>query len=589
MEISLIAQGLAGKVGSEDSRNRIVDQLGPRVAIAPPTEEFIPFVGRCRCSEGLANSVFVGACSRSDGARGGIVDGQDNGDAVVSKGGHIGAVASNCHGMYGIGAAVAPADEMTVGLGRCLKGDAGTVGVDAAACDGTQGGVVANHRQGVLVVGPIDGDGDGLTGKSQRHDDGGGIQGHSSVDEAHVDAPAAKGVAVVGGSPSGNGIAYIILVGARIGNNGALERLVVHHGHGHRSQGEMGREGGVAHHDNLADGVGVAVAPAHEVGAGGSGSHQGGRVAVVVGAAAADATQQRVAGESRNGVLLGGEISRSGNVGASHIGRHLQDDRIHHQRIAKHAHANLPVGEMIARVGHSGQSHGVAHMIHIGAGGGKGGTHGAVVRGHGEGHRGRARRLTSNQVVYGHLVGGIAAGYTTYYEGGSVAVCIACQGVGTLVSGKLAAGSIAAGVTMDGNNHVVGAVPEEAGIEINLLPVGASMAQIARVHQLEVSAVLDETASQRGGGGVHHIYLAIAKMPASCLQVSGFESHTLNLTKTGQTAGRNDDFGIAVVVVAVAGEVTSGIIGAVDVSHRGGGIAAAHDRICGSDHGHIPY
>ena len=141
-------------------------------------------------------------------------------------------------------------------------------------------------------------------------------------------------------------------------------------------------------------------------------------------------------------------------------------------------------------------------------------------------------------------------------------------------------------VATDGYDHV-GAIAEEAVVEGNKLPVGVAVVKAAGVDKLEVVGVLDEAASQRGGGGVHEVDFAVVVVAAAVCHVSGFELKTLDFAQVAETAGGNNDLAVAIVVVAVAGEIGSGGVDTVSIGKSGGKNAVAHDRIGKGGDGHI--
>ena len=127
------------------------------------------------------------------------------------------------------------------------------------------------------------------------------------------------------------------------------------------------------------------------------------------------------------------------------------------------------------------------------------------------------------------------------------------------------------------DKQIVGAVIHEAVVEGDIAPTGTLVVEAACVHQLEVDAVLNEIIRQRGSGGVHQINLAVVVVVAGRVVVGNFECHTLDLAKTSQALGRNDDFGVAIVIVAVGGYITGGAGGTVGVGKNAGRVVTAHD------------
>ena len=225
--------------------------------------------------------------------------------------------------MDGIGTTVAPADEMAVGLGCCLDGYAGAIGIDAATSDGAEGGVGRDYGEGVLVVDPVNAEGDGLSGKECGHDKDSRIHTEGGVKETQIEGPAAEGVSIVGSSGGNDGVTNVVLIGAGVGNDGALEGLVVDHGNGERIDLEVGSDVKVhaSHvgHNFLTDGVGLEGVgieaqvdnPVGEGVAGSSDSLQGDGVAHIV----------TIGARSWDGGAHGGVSSGHGDGG----GRRRQD------------------------------------------------------------------------------------------------------------------------------------------------------------------------------------------------------------------------------------------------------------------------
>ena len=89
---------------------------------------------------------------------------------------------------------------------------------------------------------------------------------------------------------------------------------------------------------------------------------------------------------------------------------------------------------------------------------------------------------------------------------------------------------------------------------------------------------MDKAVGQRGGRGVHQVDFAVSEVVAGS-GAGGLEFHTLNLAKASEAVGGDDDLGVAVVVVAVAGEVAGSAGGTVGIGKRHGAVGTAQDRI----------
>ena len=128
------------------------------------------------------------------------------------------------------------------------------------------------------------------------------------------------------------------------------------------------------------------------------------------------------------------------------------------------------------------------------------------------------------------------------------------------------------------NHHVAETIVHEAIVEGDITPASALVVEGAAVDQLEVVTILYKAIRQRSGVGMHQVNLAVVEFLAcGGIEVGNFESHTLDFTQAGQTAGRNDDLGVAVVVQAVAGHVRGITSGAVSIDVDAGQVGATHD------------
>ena len=235
---------------------------------------------------------------------------------------------------------------MVAVVGDGGHGNLAAAQVDTCAGDATHGGVVHSHGDDV--------------GRHRRHavddEDGSvaGILSHSHgtrvVDVAVV--PVLEVEAAVGGGGQRGGGA--VVVDAATGH--ATHRGVVGgHGDGVLVDGKGGGQHRVGGHDDGAEGVGVVIAPVHEVvtGVGHSGQHGG--VTVVVDACATDHTHRAVVDGEGDEVLVDGEVG--GQVQAAR-----QDNGADGVGVAV-----APVHEVVTGVGNRGQRDGVALVEDAGA------------------------------------------------------------------------------------------------------------------------------------------------------------------------------------------------------------------------------
>ena len=133
-----------------------------------------------------------------------------------------------------------------------------------------------------------------------------------------------------------------------------------------------------------------------------------------------------------------------------------------------------------------------------------------------------------------------------------------------------------------GNQEVAHTVILEGVGKSDEIPAGIGLVEVATVDQLEVGGILDETVGQRGGRGVHQVNLAVVEEAGTGGNGVHMELHTLDFAEARQLRGGNDDLVVAVVVVAVGGEILGGAGYALGIGEGERSFTVTQDGSCQS-------
>ena len=152
---NVIALGLElGHVCRRFSYDKGIGGIGTDLrSVLSPAQESVTRCRCCRQSAGLTVSVSAATCHSSAVAR---VSSSGDGELLLCKVGHQGAVASHCEGVIGIGgdhvAVLRPVGEGVTRVCRGLYGALLALLVCAAASDGATVARVSRHGDGVILL-----------------------------------------------------------------------------------------------------------------------------------------------------------------------------------------------------------------------------------------------------------------------------------------------------------------------------------------------------------------------------------------------------------------------------------------------------
>ena len=193
-------------------------------------------VGCGKGSDGVTQVEGVSAGNRIGGTHGGIGVNQRHGDGVVGEGGRKGGVACHNDGTRGVGVAVVPLHEVSVGGGHSRKGGGAAMAIGTRTGHSTHHRAVGRGSDSVLVGCEVSRQVEGHA----RHEGGNhitvGTEGYRVGENAERNHPVGEVVAGVGHCCGADGVAYVVGVGAGSGQGGTHGGVVRSNVDGHRSR-----------------------------------------------------------------------------------------------------------------------------------------------------------------------------------------------------------------------------------------------------------------------------------------------------------------------------------------------------------------